>query len=1024
MAAFYDEKLRFIQTEYARQPAFSGFLPGIAGPWGIPAWCNYVNRGQGVCSFGVQDKDHAILEFTDASGAYRRTPLTGFRTFIKEGGIVTEPFADGKGTMIIEPNTLSLIWTNGRFCVQVLYFTLPHGPMAGLCRRLRVSNLLEENLSLELLDGLAAMVPYGIRDEKLKQEGHLSTAWMQVENLENRLPYYRVRASLEDCAKVTSVEGGNFKLAFVSDGQLLPTIVQPDLIFGWDTALTHPLCFQEHSLKDLTEAAQQNGNFLPCCFTPWAGNMPADQSVVLWEFYGQAENMDAMNSFTAEACRKDYFEAKLRQARQLPAEISAPAKTKTANRVFDGYTAQNFIDNVMRGGFPYSLNGRKDILPVYLYSRKHGDPEREYNYFFLSREYFSQGNAHFRDICQNRRSDVFVNPSAGVFNIRLFFELLQPDGYNPLVLEPVCYCVEHPKELSARLNPRFREKAEELLRRPFSIGTLAMEAEKWHLDAPESFLADVIADSVPEPMAQFQEGYWSDHWTYLLDLLENEAAVFPDKEQEVLFEKPKLRWFAPQASVLPQGERYCMTKKGLRQYRCVVQAPREEKWTLTRNGSTARSTLAEKLLLLCAVKYAALDLSGAAVEMEGGKPGWNDALNGLPGLLGASVAEGCELLRLLEYLLDRMSLFPAFIEVYEEIVHLLEAVYTLDKRDASKFEKWMERNQIRDQYRADTKDGFSGVRLPLYKDHLKALLSRLADSLRRAIQEETEKNGGICPTYFYYEAEETVNEGNGVLPKKLKQATLPLFLEGPARWLKTKQPNKVKEEMIQAVQNSPLFDRKLGMYKLNASLREVPYEVGRARAFPPGWLENESVWLHMEYKYLLSLLECGMYDSFFTAFTAAAIPFLPPEQYKRSTLENSSFLLSSANPDTASHGRGYVARLSGSTAEFISIWNRMLFGKAPFFLENGSLSLRFRPAIPKELLCPEGLMGTFLKSTEVLYHTGSLTELKPGGYRINRYRLYTKDGFVDVHGDTIPHPWALEVREGTVPHIDVYFQKG
>lgn len=41
--------------------------------------------------------------------------------------------------------------------------------------------------------------------------------------------------------------------------------------------------------------------------------------------------------------------------------------------------------------------------------------------------------------------------------------------------------------------------------------------------------------------------------------------------------------------------------------------------------------------------------SGMAVEMEGGKPGWYDALNGLPGLFGSSMPESYELLRLLDF---------------------------------------------------------------------------------------------------------------------------------------------------------------------------------------------------------------------------------------------------------------------------------------------------------------------------------------------------------------------------------------
>lgn len=1025
MSSYYDAKMRYIQPEYGRQPTFSSFLPGIAGPWGIPAWCNYNNRGQAVCSFGVQDKDHAILEFTAASTAYQRTALTGFRTFIKENQTVTEPFADGTGTMIVEPNALTLTWKGSGLSVEVQYFTLPNARMAGLCRKLRVTNESKRSIHIALLDGLATMVPYGIRDEKLKQEAQLSTAWMQVENLEENLPYFRVRASLEDSAKVTAVEGGNFKLAFAEDGKPLATIVQPSLVFGWDTALIQPVGFLNYSLADILQREQLTGNFLPCCMTPWEGGLGQEESLTLWEFYGQAENIGRMREFCEKACNAAYFEGKLQEARHLAEKLTAPVKCQTAKAVFDGYVAQNFLDNVMRGGLPYRLDDRKDCLPVYLYSRKHGDPEREYNYFYLSRGYFSQGNGHFRDICQNRRSDAFVNPAAGAFNIQLFFELLQPDGYNPLVLEPVSYLAAHPDQLVRMVDPSYQKRAAEILEKPFSVGALAMEAEGWHLENRNAFLASVVADSQMEPNATLQEGYWSDHWTYLLDLLESEAAIFPEREEQLLFGEPKFRWFARQAVVRPQAARYCMTEAGLRQYNCTAREETESKWTLTQNGAVATSNLAEKLLLLCAIKYATLDLSGAAVEMEGGKPGWYDALNGLPGLLGASIAEGCELLRMLDYLIDREAMFPEKCEVYEEIWDLLDEIYRLDKDDVSNYEKWIRRNELRDQYRSRTKTGFSGIRVSVCAQKLAAMLGSLADSLRKTIAAETAENGGICPTYFYYEATETVKTETGFLPTKLHKVTLPLFLEGPTRWLRTKQDAGEKRQMVNAVRSSALLDQKLRMYKLNASLADVSYEVGRARAFPPGWLENESIWLHMEYKYLLALLECGMYEQFFRDFTATAIPFLPAEMYKRSTLENSSFLVSSVNTDTESHGRGYVSRLSGSTAEFISIWNQMLFGKKPFGWDSRGLYLQFTPAIPQELLHPGcSLKGTFLGGTEVKYHPGELTELRPGAYRISGYRLWKDGTSVQITGSIVPQAWALPIRDGAVSHMDVYFEKG
>lgn len=98
----------FSQADYARKPTFSGFLPGIAGVHGIPLWCYYVNRGQGIVSFGAQDKDHPIMEFYPAHTAYQNVGRTGFRTFIRTQSGTYEPFrkAHEKQTFTVAPNTI------------------------------------------------------------------------------------------------------------------------------------------------------------------------------------------------------------------------------------------------------------------------------------------------------------------------------------------------------------------------------------------------------------------------------------------------------------------------------------------------------------------------------------------------------------------------------------------------------------------------------------------------------------------------------------------------------------------------------------------------------------------------------------------------------------------------------------------------------------------------------------------------------------------------------------------------------
>ena len=79
----FDPLNRFVIDDYDAAPPFASFLPGIAGPLGIPLWAFYVNRGQAIASFGVDSKDMPIMEFQPANKAYQTVPYTGFRTFIK-----------------------------------------------------------------------------------------------------------------------------------------------------------------------------------------------------------------------------------------------------------------------------------------------------------------------------------------------------------------------------------------------------------------------------------------------------------------------------------------------------------------------------------------------------------------------------------------------------------------------------------------------------------------------------------------------------------------------------------------------------------------------------------------------------------------------------------------------------------------------------------------------------------------------------------------------------------------------------
>lgn len=288
--------------------------------------------------------------------------------------------------------------------------------------------------------------------------------------------------------------------------------------------------------------------------------------------------------------------------------------------------------------------------------------------------------------------------------------------------------------------------------------------------------------------------------------------------------------------------------------------------------------------------------------------------------------------------------------------------------------------------------------------------------VRKDLYEEMGSPDMTTPEGFYYDVAYRKADGKPI-PVHFMQRQTPDFLEGTVRRLKLNDDTATKEALCRSVRGSALYDRELKMYRVNTSLSDASFELGRAVAFTPGWLENGSIWLHMEYKYLLEMLRAGLYAAFFEDFRNAAIPFLDPERYGRSTLENSSFLVSSLNPDESLHGRGFVARLSGSTVEFLHMWRIMMFGESPFSSSQKGLTLAFRPAIPAYLIGKDKMIAaTFLGRTQVEYHFDAIQDYIPGAYSMSEAEMTFHDGAVkrsrEILGDD-----AEAVREGLAAKI-------
>jgi hypothetical protein len=1060
-----DETNRFVISGYQQQRPFSSFLPGIAGRLGTPLWAFYVNRGQAIASFGVESKDSPILEFQPANKAYQVTPWMGFRTFLKlnRGDAVQccEPFSLGNHVdgmnqrMVIGANDLQLEETdpaNG-LSTHVLYYILPNESFAGLVRQVTFRNLGRTPLTLDILDGLPAIIPYGVNNYLLKEMGRTVEAWMEVFNLEARVPFYRVRASVIDKEEVETFQAGHFALAFASSGPRLPMMVDPVTVFGQDTAFYQPSRFYQHSLEDLLAQKQITCGRTPCGMFAHQARLEPDESITLNSLYGHVSGLEILDRHLERIAQPRYFDEKFLEAQTLVKEQVDQIDTHSANPLFDAYCRQNYLDNVLRGGWPVLL-GDPDKPHVYpIYSRKHGDLERDYHAFFIAPEPYSQGEGSYRDVNQNRRDNVRISPRSGDFDICTFMSLIQTDGYNPRVVKGSTFTLTPAQQADLLTRAYEPEKMRMILAKPFTPGKLLrfIQENEIELFIPaEEFFALALRLAEQHTEAEFFEGYWTDHWEYNLDLIESYLAIFPDRQEELLLGGAGLPFFESPMFVQPRALKYVLANNIPKQVGSLVEdkekaaliasRPEQPQWTRSEHGRgpVYRASLFSKLFLTALLKFATLDPWGMGIEMEAGRPGWYDALNGLPSLFGSGMSETYELQRWLSFLRQAIQAHAdATLRLPVEAAALLDEVirclktYNARHDSARDFVYWDAVSTARETYRAGTRLGLDGAEATFILRDLEPVLADFQDKLGEGIQRAAALNGGIPPTYFTFRVDEFVllpqSDAQGrpyIRPQRFTAQVLPLFLEGPVHAYKVLPGKEEACKLYRQVKDSALFDRKLQMYKVNASLESQPHDIGRARAFPPGWLENESVFLHMEYKYLLETLKAGLYEEFFADLPHTLVPFLDPQTYGRSTLENSSFLVSSAHPDETLHGAGFVARLSGSTAEFLSMWHIMMAGKQPFILQKGQLCLALRPALPAWLFKEDGSLSfTFLGRCSVTYHNPQRRDTFKSDIHAQRTTLHTTGReTIEITGDIILPPYSAMIRQGEVESIDVWFE--
>lgn len=427
----YDDLGRYVLEDYDAHPAFSDFLPALAGYYGKPLYAFYVNRGQGIASFGVKSKDYPMMEFNSANKAYQNVAQLGFRTFMqgsrKGKDFLTEPFSplttrhsqlrdDGrerpKRHMYIGSNEMQVSEVDYSYGIEtnVTYFVLPEENFGAFAKRTTITNLDRDvPLKLSMLDGLAKMEPAGGKlDELLKNMGQTLEGWMGVHQPYNdttKMPFYRLSTQVNDDASVVVQTAGHWVLSVLEkeSPDLLPIVYDRSKVFGDDTALLIPVELISKPVGDIVRGPQYGLAKTSCAFSAIDGIViPPGESITVSTMFGKAQNILDVPVIMRRLTQPGFVQYKLSRSREIIKQITASVETKTSNQLFDGYVQQTFLDNSLRGGIPAILGEVDDMtkmtsadedprLKVYhLFSRVHGDLERDYNNFEIPPTFFSQ----------------------------------------------------------------------------------------------------------------------------------------------------------------------------------------------------------------------------------------------------------------------------------------------------------------------------------------------------------------------------------------------------------------------------------------------------------------------------------------------------------------------------------------------------------------------------------------------------------------------------------------------------------
>jgi hypothetical protein len=231
---------------------------------------------------------------------------------------------------------------------------------------------------------------------------------LKVYNIANgdyTAPFFHISQGTADTASVQIIKNGHFAVSYVEGRDTTPTglnrplpfIVDPSVVFGVDTTLTHPTGFTEAPDFDkFLKSPQGTTSRTPCAFAGAHLVLPPGGRATVTTVYGHATNVEEfLQKVLPKVTVVGYASKKRISANALVSDITERVSTSTASSLLDLYIKQDYLDNVLRGGLPVPLGDPKAPKIYHTFSRIHGDIERDYNNFQIDTTYFSQGNNQF-----------------------------------------------------------------------------------------------------------------------------------------------------------------------------------------------------------------------------------------------------------------------------------------------------------------------------------------------------------------------------------------------------------------------------------------------------------------------------------------------------------------------------------------------------------------------------------------------------------------------------------------------------